>query len=182
MVVVVNVPDRKGLGLLGLRGPCPGVEEFLGQDSVLALDLPAVAWSVGGDALVAASLEDVGKVGGPVAGAVVGDNPRSILVIPWAGKNALARFTNPMAVLASSLGKASLRRPGGVCPPTAECKYTYLPRLGPVGGLALRALAAMDAAAAAADAADLLHVTCTVCPGRRGWILRGSLFFSQFGR
>jgi hypothetical protein len=33
---------------------------------------------------------------------------RSILVIPWAAKNALARLTNPIAVLAFSSGRASV--------------------------------------------------------------------------
>ena len=48
MVVVVDVPDRDRGGAFGLAGPDPGVEEFLGQGPVVALDLAVVAGGVGG--------------------------------------------------------------------------------------------------------------------------------------
>src|SRR5450830_2162651 len=40
-------------GAFGLAGPDPGVEEFLGQGPVVALDLAVVAGGVGAGALVA---------------------------------------------------------------------------------------------------------------------------------
>ena len=46
VVVVVDVPHRKGLRSLGFAGPVPGVEELLGQNPVVALDLPVVPWGV----------------------------------------------------------------------------------------------------------------------------------------
>jgi hypothetical protein len=53
MVVVVHVPDRQGVGAVLFAGPGVGVEEFLAQDAVVALDFAVVAWGVWRDALVA---------------------------------------------------------------------------------------------------------------------------------
>lgn len=39
MVVVVDVPDSECVGALVFAGPFTGVEEFFGQDAVVALDL-----------------------------------------------------------------------------------------------------------------------------------------------
>lgn len=52
MVVVVDVPDVERVGSVLLAGPFAGVEELLGQDPVVGLDLPVVAWSVRPDELV----------------------------------------------------------------------------------------------------------------------------------
>jgi hypothetical protein len=43
MVVVVHVPHAQGGGALVFAGPGAGVEEFLGQDPVIALDFAVVA-------------------------------------------------------------------------------------------------------------------------------------------
>lgn len=53
LIVVVGVPDAEGVCSLLLGDPLAGVEEFLGQDPVIAFDFPVVTWRVGGDALVA---------------------------------------------------------------------------------------------------------------------------------
>ena len=55
-------------------GPDSGVEEFFGQDPVVALDFSVVAWGIGRDALVACAVQDGGEVVCFVAGAVVGDD------------------------------------------------------------------------------------------------------------
>jgi hypothetical protein len=60
-------------------GPGVGVEEFFGEDAVVALDFAVVAWCVGRDPLVAGSAQDAGEVAGAVAGTVVGDDPVDML-------------------------------------------------------------------------------------------------------
>src|SRR5450756_951236 len=77
MVVVVDVPDRDRGGAFGLAGPDPGVEEFLGQGPVVALDLAVVAGGVGAGALVAwgDGSDGARERGGLVVRAVVGDDP-----------------------------------------------------------------------------------------------------------
>lgn len=47
VVVVVDVPHLQGLGAQVFAGPGARVEELLCQDSVVALDLPVVAWVYG---------------------------------------------------------------------------------------------------------------------------------------
>jgi hypothetical protein len=73
MVVVVDVPDGEGGGAVRFAGPGVGVEEFFGEDAVVAFDFAVVAWGVGGDSLVAGAAQGGGEVVGAVAGAVVGD-------------------------------------------------------------------------------------------------------------
>jgi hypothetical protein len=77
MVVVVDVPDVDRGGALGFAGPDAGVEELLGEDPVVALDLAVVAGCVGSDPLVAGGDRGHGPAegGGLVVGAVVGDHP-----------------------------------------------------------------------------------------------------------
>src|SRR5699024_3886214 len=77
MVVVVVVPDHDGLASGGFAGVGAGVEAFVGEDPLVALDFSVVAGCVGPGALVAAD-ECAGrstKRRGCVVAAVVGDQP-----------------------------------------------------------------------------------------------------------
>ena len=56
MVVVVDVPDADRPRSLGLAGPFAGVEEFLGEGALIALDLAVVLWLAGFDPLVSAGV------------------------------------------------------------------------------------------------------------------------------
>ncbi|GAB2679502.1 hypothetical protein GCM10009743_64650 [Kribbella swartbergensis] len=47
VVWVVDVPDGEGLRALLFAGPGAGVEEFFGEDAIVALDFAVVAWGVG---------------------------------------------------------------------------------------------------------------------------------------
>lgn len=79
MVVVVDVPDLQCCCAVLFAGPGVGVEEFFGQDAVVALDFAVVAWCVWGDALVACAAQGGGEVVGAVAGSVVGDDAVDVL-------------------------------------------------------------------------------------------------------
>lgn len=77
MIVVVDVPDLEGRSSFWFRRPAAGVEQFLGEGSVVSFDLAVVPWGVWADPLVA------GGQGGDrpherlrgVVRAVVGDDP-----------------------------------------------------------------------------------------------------------
>lgn len=72
----MDVPDsyRGRAGVLAIE--LAGVEEFLGQNSLVALHLPVVARGVRLRLLMSrASADDPGEVTGAVAGPVVGDDP-----------------------------------------------------------------------------------------------------------
>ncbi len=71
MVVVVDVPHCDGLGGFGFAAELGGVEDFLGEDPLVALHFPIVPRGVGPGPLVTGQCADgSGEVGGPVAGAV----------------------------------------------------------------------------------------------------------------
>ena len=58
MVVVVDVPDVDRGCTLVLGGELLGVEELLGEDALVALGLPVVAWGERPDLLVPGPLAD----------------------------------------------------------------------------------------------------------------------------
>jgi hypothetical protein len=84
-----------------------GVEEFFGQDAVVALDFAVVAGCVWGDALVACAAQDGGEVVGAVTGPVVGDDPMD-MADAVAGEERAGAVVNPIAVRACSSGSASV--------------------------------------------------------------------------
>src|SRR5690606_3013352 len=133
MVVVVDVPDLQGLAALQLGGPDAGVEEFLGQDPLIAFDFAVVTRCVGADPLMTGPAQHFREVVGPVAGTVVGHDAVDVVdavggeecpgpvptrrfgsctgpghSLPWAAKNALARCMNRTAVSAFSSSRASV--------------------------------------------------------------------------
>lgn len=72
----MDVPDgdRGRAGVLAIE--LAGIEQFLGQDSLVALNLAVVARGVRLRLLMSrASADDPGEVTGAVAGPVVGDDP-----------------------------------------------------------------------------------------------------------
>ena len=75
VVVVVDVPDRdRGRAVL-LAVEISGIEQFLGQDSLVALDLSIVLRGVRLGLLMAGALAyDPREVTGPVARPVVGND------------------------------------------------------------------------------------------------------------
>lgn len=75
MVVVVDVAGPERFGAVSFAAAGVGVEELLGQDSIVALDFPVVSGCVGRGALVPGSAQHGGEVGGAVAGPVVGHDP-----------------------------------------------------------------------------------------------------------
>ena len=95
--------------------------ELFGEDSVVPLDLPVVAWGVRGDALVTAVAESASEFGGAVAGAVVGDHTVDLLDAVG-GEEAAGRCLNPAAVepLSSDRNSNWASREN---PSTAECRY-----------------------------------------------------------
>ena len=79
MVIVVGEPLAQLVSSLFLAGEWSGVEELLGQDTVVALDFAVVPRRVGARVLVAAH-EIAGRVvesGGAVGRPVVGDQARN---------------------------------------------------------------------------------------------------------
>lgn len=72
-VVVVDVPDAKGFAALVFGGPHAGVEEFRGQDPVVALESRCVR-RVGRDPLVVRPEQRACECVGAVARSVVRDD------------------------------------------------------------------------------------------------------------
>ncbi|KOX25507.1 hypothetical protein ADK67_16680 [Saccharothrix sp. NRRL B-16348] len=103
----MHVPDGQGVGALLFAGPDVGVEEFFGEDAVVAFDLAVVARGVGLDALVAGSEQGLGEVVGAIAGAVVGDDAVDV-ADAVGGEERPGRCRNPIAVTAFSSGRASV--------------------------------------------------------------------------
>lgn len=79
MIVVVDIPDAQRLPALQVRGPFAGIAEFLGQDPVVALDLPVVERCVGADPLVTGCVQDRREDPGLIAGRVVGGDTVNII-------------------------------------------------------------------------------------------------------
>ena len=77
MIVVVVVPDFDCLASLLLGCVGAGVEAFIGQEPVVALNLAVVSGRVGADALVTTDerLDRALECCGGVVAAVVGDQP-----------------------------------------------------------------------------------------------------------
>jgi hypothetical protein len=75
VVVVVDVPNFKGLCALLLRGPYPGIPELFGRYPVVALNLAVVAWCVRRDPLVPGIEEGSGEGVSAVTKAVVRHYP-----------------------------------------------------------------------------------------------------------
>lgn len=68
-----------------LASELSGVEEFLGQDALIALHLPVVAWGVGLGLLVPGLVaDDPGEVTGSVAGAV-----EFLMDVKWVGRRSV---------------------------------------------------------------------------------------------
>ena len=107
MVVVVHVPaaDRCKAFVLAVQGV--GVEQLVGQDPLVALDLPVVSWRARPGPLVTRGegAHCSGEVLGAGAGPVVGHDPGEPGG-PVGTEQARARSKNPIAVLAVSVDRA----------------------------------------------------------------------------
>lgn len=75
MIVVMDVPDSYCLGARVFAVKDARIEEFFGQDPVVALDLAVVARGVGRDVLMMSGVEPLVEHPGAVAGSVIGDAP-----------------------------------------------------------------------------------------------------------
>ena len=73
-VIVVNIPHLNGIASLLLADVFAGVEQFFGEDAVVAFDLPVVFRCVRPDAVVPGLAERRREIRCPIAGSVVGDH------------------------------------------------------------------------------------------------------------
>lgn len=109
MVVVVQVPDADCGRAFGFGRERAGVEQFLGEDPLVALGLAVVTRGVRAGALVSGgSADDPGEVVGEVAGAPLSVMTRWMWLIPWAASQTLARARNAAAVGPFSSASASV--------------------------------------------------------------------------
>lgn len=174
MVVVVDVPGRDRVAALGFAEPGPGVEQLVGQDALVSLDLAVVPWRVGPGPLVPGGegADRAGEVLGAVAGAVVGHDPGEP-GDPVGGEPDPGTEQEPdrglRGLVFEGLGVGQPGEPihGGVEVDVAGSGATHLGlRGGPGCGAGLIGIDAVDTPAAAIrDTADLLHIDMDHVPG-----------------